>query len=93
MCVGELQVSPEGLRAAAAELGENSAASALGIASVSGAASQTSVGAVRGIAAHMSSWHLDESGYQTAMTEALTSAARSYVTADERGGHRIGGVM
>lgn len=91
--VGDLQVNSEGLRAAAAALGEPSAASALGIAGISGVASQTSVDAVRGIAAHLSSWHLDESGYHTALAETLSAASHRYQAADEQGGHRIGGVM
>ncbi|TXI59029.1 hypothetical protein [Mycolicibacter arupensis] len=86
-------MSSEGLRAAAAALGDPSAASALGIAGISGAASQASVEAVRGIAAHLHSWHLDESGYHTAVAETLTSASHRYQSADEQGGRRIGGVM
>ncbi|MEZ0053038.1 hypothetical protein ABIA30_004063 [Mycobacterium sp. MAA66] len=91
--MADLHVSPEGLRTTAGALAEHSEASALGIASVSGAASQTSISAVHGIASHMSGWHLDESGYHAALTEALTSASHGYESTDEQGGRRIGGVM
>lgn len=91
--MADLGVSSEGLRAAAGTLGQHATGSALEIAGISGASSQSSITAVRGIATHLSSWHLDESGYHAAMAESLASAAASYETTDHQSGRAIGGVM